>query len=112
MKHLWDNRNIRWAFIAAVVLACLAAPVLILPALMVAYIALGGHGPSFVTAAYGVSLSSSRTQNLPVSDSAEDDEDIRMFLAKRQQERSRWIETDPLSHDEEDAWENIISRWD
>lgn len=112
MRALWENRKIRWAVIAAVALACLAAPVLLLPVLIIAYIALGGHGPSFVTAAYGVSLRPTKSYELPVSNSAEDDEDIRRFLARRQQERSRWMETDPLSRDEEEAWDNIILRWD
>lgn len=94
-------------------LACLAFPPLLLPLLIVLYVSMGGYGPSFVTAAYGISLTPrAQDHHLPRSNASQDDAEVRRFLADRQQTRSLWWETSPLSLDEEDKFFDIVRRLD
>jgi len=107
------GKSRRIVLVTLVAIACLAFPPLLLPVVMVWYVSLGGYGPSFTTAAYGISLTPREQNNyLPRSNSAREDEDIRKFLADRQQTRSLWWETSPLSMDEEDKFFDIVRRLD
>ena len=107
------HRKVKRVLYVVAAIACLAFPPLLLPFLIVLYVSMGGYGPSFATAAYGISLAPRVQDNhLPRSNSEKDDAELRRFLAERQQTRSLWWETSPLSLDEEDSFFDIVRRLD
>lgn len=102
-----------WIIAAAIGLS-VAFPVLILPLLIAGYVWLGGFGPSFTVAAYGVQLRNHNHDNetsLPRSANfAAEEEEITSHIRNIQSHRALEWESTSLSNDEETAWSNLRAR--
>lgn len=92
-----------------VVSACLMVPALILPTLIVLYVSLGGYGPGFTAAAYGVPSfrRPDLDTHLPRSNSAKDDADLYEFIAQRHDLKRVSFESASLSDYEEEQWSKL-----
>lgn len=108
-------RRAKIVFIWALALSCLAFPALLLPLAMIGYVALGGHGPGFTVAAYGVQIRNPEQKEVPVHRTSQylaEEAEIESHLRNIHSHRAIAWESARLSEVEEAHWMELKSRLD